>query len=395
VRMSRSSKLIGQILRQSIAHADGNETFPELTELANLGQLESLIDAASFHRVSNYLYLLWKDTEGASREVAERFALSYQQSVWNHLRVVAELAQLSQILNDESVPWLVVKGPALAEHLYPRIDLRPYSDLDLVIQPTAFPEAIRTLEGTGYRLLDSNWRLLATELKGELHLLSPLGVLVDAHWNLINDARARNTFRVRTADLFEGSRQVKIGDALVSTTASSDNLVYLATHACLAGGDRLIWLKDIEETVIGADVEWDRVVELAGAWGVRSLLGVMLERTRRVLSLPLAGEDIQRIAGGRSWLEVVRLADRLSPIETIRVEGSPSRITARATRSNPSRSAVELVRRSMSWAVARAGLAPRLSEQEQRLRGSAYEPFGDEQDRNAFFASTSMEGADV
>lgn len=383
------SKLIGRVLRQCLANGSESRTLQDLTELARLGQLHGLVEAAKYHRVSNHIYLQWRGSEGVQRRVADMLAPVYEHTVIDHLRIMAELAALSGILDREGVPWLAVKGPVLAESVYPRFELRSYSDLDVVIQPTAFADAIALLENNGYQLLDRNWLLLTSELKGELHLLSPLGVLVDAHWDLINDSRVRRAFRVRCQDLLESARRAEIGDLMIPVNGPSEDLVYLATHACLAGGERLIWLRDIQEASKRPEIDWNRVVELAEDWGVAPLVAVMLDRSHRILSGPLSRDEIRSVAGGRYWLRMIRLVDRLGPPETIRAEGSASRIVARATRSDPLRSTIELARRSISWLLTRLGLRRRLGEDEARLRGSAFVSSGDWRDRQAFFQMTA------
>jgi hypothetical protein len=54
------------------------------------------------------------------------------------------------------VPWLVVKGPALAE-LHGAPDLRAYSDLDVLVPSAAFGDALAALESAGAAVLARNW----------------------------------------------------------------------------------------------------------------------------------------------------------------------------------------------------------------------------------------------
>lgn len=385
-------KLAAEILVRCLTDDDDVVVVPDLLELERLGGLTSLAEAAEFHRISNFLHLRWRDSDGVGRRVADMLTIAYEQSTFSHLRVLAELEAISRILDDHGISWMVIKGPVLAEESYPRFDLRSYADLDLVISAPSFHRAIEALEGENYQLLDNNWRLLASEVKGELHLLSPLGVVVDAHWNLINDSQTRERFNIRSETLFENIRRVDLGNVSVPSPSPSEHLVYLATHACLAGGERLIWMKDIRQTVMSEDIDWDRVGELAGEWRVRPLVALMLDRTRRVIGLPSSVNENTPFAKSGYWLQLARLADRLSPPHAITVEGSPSRIIARATRSRPLQSTTELARRSISWARARLGLIREMEEEEAARRGSAYVPTGDSSDREAFFVAVTERG---
>lgn len=382
-------KLAADILVRCLTDDDDDAGVADLIELERLGGLTSLAEAAEFHRISNFLHLRWRDSDGVGRRVADMLTIAYEQSTFSHLRVLAELEAISRILDDHGINWMVIKGPVLAEESYSRFDLRSYADLDLVISAPSFHRAIEALEGENYRLLDNNWRLLASEVKGELHLLSPLGVMVDAHWNLINDSRTRERFSIRSETLFENIRRVDMANVSVPSPSPSEHLVYLATHACLAGGERLIWMKDIQQTVMNEDIDWDRVGELAEEWRVRPLVALMLDRTRRVIGLPASADGNTSFAQSGYWLQLARLADRLSPPQAVTVEGSPSRIIARATRPRPLQSTTELARRSISWARARLGLVRELDQEEAARRGSAYVPTGDSTDREAFFVAVA------
>ena len=221
--MASPHKLVGNVLRRRVAEGNEAELSRDLDELVDGPRSEEiphlLVSHAEFHRVSNWVHLAWRDSNGIRKQIADTLGTRYDRSVLNDLRTLSELNRVSEILDAQEIPWLVVKGPVLAESAYPRFDLRSYSDLDIVIPPPFFKKAIETLEDDGYRLLDSNWKLLVSHLKGELHLVSPRGVVVDAHWNLINEARTRDAFSVQTRTLFENAHEVDLGGVPAPTLA--------------------------------------------------------------------------------------------------------------------------------------------------------------------------------
>ena len=53
-------------------------------------------------------------------------------------------------LNDHGIPFVVVKGPSMAR-FYPRADLRPFSDIDIVVPERHFPTAYKIVRAIGYR----------------------------------------------------------------------------------------------------------------------------------------------------------------------------------------------------------------------------------------------------
>jgi hypothetical protein len=137
-----------------------------------------------------------------------------------------------------------VKGPALAAVAYRRPDLRAYKDLDLLVPAPVFEDAVRLLEANGIPLLDRNWTLVSHEVRGQLHLQLPMGTVTDLHWHLVNQYRDR--LRIPMGELFDRSRRVEVGGRPVSVLDPVDGLIHICLHAALSGGERLIWLKDLD-----------------------------------------------------------------------------------------------------------------------------------------------------
>jgi hypothetical protein len=52
----------------------------------------------------------------------------------------------------QHIPVVVLKGEIFADHLYPRPDLRPFGDVDLLVPQRDFPRAQRVMSAAGFRL---------------------------------------------------------------------------------------------------------------------------------------------------------------------------------------------------------------------------------------------------
>src|SRR5205823_14354197 len=109
---------------------------------------------------------------------------------------IGELTAMGAALEAAAIPHLVVKGPVLAELVYPRNDLRAYDDLDLVIPHRRFGDAISALLALGCGMVDRNWRVIRRELRGQVHMTARFGTSADVHWLLIHRASVRRTCAV-------------------------------------------------------------------------------------------------------------------------------------------------------------------------------------------------------
>ena len=98
------------------------------------------------------------------------------------------------VVDKESFPWVVMKGPVLSERCYARPDLRAYGDLDMLVPPASFPGAVAAAVDAGATLVDRNWPLAHRQMRGELMLVLPRGTVLDLHWHVLNEPEAREWF---------------------------------------------------------------------------------------------------------------------------------------------------------------------------------------------------------
>jgi hypothetical protein len=360
--MPRSSRRLGVRLREEVLLACAAErdwsTLPAdldamISSLVDIEGLDQLVEAAEWHRVDGCVWLALRPfLAGLPRtEAISRLEERYHGSVVNHLRTLAELRRTDAAFAGASIPYVVVKGPVLAEHVYPRSDLRSYTDLDLLVAPAMLESAVSALLATGAIMLDANWPMLERRMVGEIHLATSGGVVIDLHWSLLHDAPARRSFRVPTTELVSRSRLLRILDMDIPALAEPDALVHLALHAAQSGADRLGWLKDVERSIASMQTDWSAVTSTAQGWRAQIPVAEVIDRVRRAFRTPIPTQVLSDLAPPRLWRAVATSANAVSPVGRSRRAGSASRIVAKAARGGSAESLVELTRRSAAWAV--------------------------------------------
>lgn len=225
------------------------------------------------------------------------------------LQTKADLQTLAETLDAAAMPWAVVKGPAVAGSLYPDPLLRQYVDLDVLVSRHDMAAAVALLEGTGARLLDRNWPLIAASGCGELTLRMSRGSVLDLHWTVVNDRRQRATLRVPTGDLLHATRMLDMTGTPFPALLREEQLIHLAVHAFVSGGRRLAWLTDVA-LAAGDGPDWDRVLVLARRWGVQGAVGAILQRTIDVFPEAQIPPRVVVAALG-TWRQVIRVADQV------------------------------------------------------------------------------------
>lgn len=269
----------------------------------------------------------------------ERFA------VMRHLAKVNALRDLSRLLGGISAPWLTFKGPVLAEHVY-RDGNRSYDDLDVLVPPEWFPRVVDLLLAEGAHIADRNWPLLRREGRAQLHLVLPDGTALDLHWHMVNFGSVRRTFQIHGEALHARARTISIGGMEIPTFGTEDAIVQLALHATISGGHKLVWLKDLEQTILHDPPAWDRVVEIAHAQGTGLAVAASLSRAGDTLAAPLPRDVLRALAPGVVAQRILGMTTTWRPRGRLPGGGSLDRSVLHSLRGTRAGTASALTRRA-------------------------------------------------
>ncbi len=271
------------------------------------------------------------------RHGAKRSRLPTSARSTFHLETIDAIEAITPVFQDVDVRWAVVKGPVLSELCYPRPDLRPYGDLDVLVHPGDFRRAIRALELMDGNVLERNWTAMAKAERGELAVVMPSGPVIDLHWHLLIERRDRRVVRLDTARLLERSHCVRLGRTDVPALDHLDQLVHLFVHAGLSGGHYLQWSLDLwfAQAALGRwggeqPLELQARLEEAGATLIAK---VMSERAERLLGRPLPASPA-KIGSGRLWASGLRTLDTVRPPEHWNGGPGSGRLLLASTRSS-------------------------------------------------------------
>jgi Uncharacterised nucleotidyltransferase len=262
--------------------------------------------------------------------------------IFCHLSYLALLVRIGAALREAEVPWVIVKGPVLAELAYLGAP-RYYSDLDVVVPSEHFRQALEVLTTKGASTMDRNWDLVTSNLRGQLHLaIGP--ELVDLHWHLVNLVTQRERFAIPMADLFERRRQVRVGTVTTWTLDPTDAVLHVALHAALAGGHQLGWLVDVERSVRHLDPDWDALVRRSQAWRTNLPVAVALNRAREVLGAPVPPAVVTELSGGPAGRLLVHSLRKWRSSGSLPGGGSIDRALTRSLRDGYPATAAEVTR---------------------------------------------------
>lgn len=226
------------------------------------------------------------------------------------LRLVAGLSLMLRLhlppildaLRAHSVPAAVLRGPEFADRLYPVPELRPFTDLDILIPREMAHAAGEALSKLGY-VHKTLGGLRHEAVYGEELWKHPNwpAEQVEIHWNLVNSPAVQAGVSVELDDL-----QFEPGPDSTRRLTPAAMLLMAAVHGASSHSfDRLQIMCDVRQILRGAAgvVDEDYLEKAAGETGATLSLYTAMRLAQRLFGDTECGALTRRLASRcKSWL---------------------------------------------------------------------------------------------
>ena len=270
------------------------------------GALNSVLDGMRFdewvghHRMGPALFVAAHEL-GIQGPAVDRCQEAYVATAAQWLRLRAVLSRIGGALDAEDVPWIPLKGLDTAERFFSRPELRPTSDLDVLVPAEQLECAMQALEG-------SDWAFPSTPLMERYqreegynwHGQAFHGESLELHyrlWGTVPDSVVEGCWRwaVLSPDL--GRRGFRLEPAMA--------FLVCAVHSWIHAGQPqfIYWweLKLIADRLAGAG----DVVAFAREHGLQFPVGLVAEYVGQLWQHELC------LGLARELLEDIRLPERV------------------------------------------------------------------------------------
>jgi hypothetical protein len=147
---------------------------------------ESLLAACDYHQVGPIVFHRFQGRVAVPSQVLEHLrARFYHVSAYNH-RLAMHLVQLFAEFEQQRIPCLALKGPAVAMAAYGDLSLRQYEDIDIMVHTEDVAKAVEMLMAGGFQPSRGQAeRYKHLKLDHEVTLTAPdNSYSVDLHWQL-------------------------------------------------------------------------------------------------------------------------------------------------------------------------------------------------------------------
>lgn len=254
-----------------------------------------LVRRALYHGVAGLLadaIPTWPD------EAAAPLRDDARASAMRDLRHRGLLITLLSALDAAGVRALLLKGAALAYDLYDAPAQRPRGDTDLLVAPSDRARARATLAAQGWdHFLDGPDAIEASQFQERWERRTPDGLdhAIDLHWQAMNATALPDLVPFEAAwararalpALGPAARALPLDRALLFACAHRAQhrvVPYFAAGGTHYGGDRLIWLQDIDLIARAmTEPEWDAFTDAAEGADVAAVALDGLDAAARAL----------------------------------------------------------------------------------------------------------------
>lgn len=140
------------ILEMLVRAASGQPVPADAWPTADHPAWPAIDNLASFHRLTPLIAFRIKEgtCPAPPAPVAAAWANILQHARLNHLLALGDLIAFQEALTRAGIPACPLKGPRLAEDVYPDPGLRVSDDLDLLVAPASREDAFGLLRSLGY-----------------------------------------------------------------------------------------------------------------------------------------------------------------------------------------------------------------------------------------------------
>ena len=240
-------------------------------------------------------------------EVLEMLSGRYCANLRANLMAGAMLKPVFTALNRQGTPFILLKGIALAELVYPGFGSRGISDADLLVKKEDMSRVDASLSALGYSPRDSSLNQALDNPVGYLASLDYRksdGSLpnLHVHWHPVNTSVPAFMFagHIDPSRLWERALPAEVANAKVRILCPEHQVIYLCEHALRINHafDRLILAYDIFYVVRAYEkqMDWEFIVEEARRFAVSKLVFLSLTVVRRYTDLALPDEVLRPFA---------------------------------------------------------------------------------------------------
>jgi len=315
---SPEERFVIEVLRSFLGTAGGPPSVPENADR------DRLLALLRYHRLLPVADSVLSKGEGRDAlppSFLDALRRGTRESSAMALFLEIHLRSLSEAFRRRGIPFVVLKGAALAAEYYDPPHLRPYGDLDILIRYGDFARTRDLLAGGGFLPEDADRDRFTRESVKAVPWKHPLhpGLSVDLQWETVTLYWGKTPFLSSDGN-WERVHEIRHRDLSFRGLDPTLLVPYLCVHLMSHNHfSPLVSLADIGLVVRNRrfPVDWEGVVRIAAEQGIRSALYHPLRLLRDPLGVPVPETvlgDLKPGFAARGLFPSRKLAFRSGPL---------------------------------------------------------------------------------
>ena len=220
----------------------------------------------------------------------ERLMRILHDNINKHIILSEELVKILAVLHQSEIEVIALKGSVLAKQLYVNPEIRPISDIDILIREQDIPKTEKIILEAGYNFSNDKH-----DIKHPFHRVffkqSQLPIMLEAHWDL-DDSRITD-FPV--TDIWNRSQEREFQHNKLRVLSPEDTLIYLSSNLFRDNGQQLRYVCDITALIIKHknNINWNYLTNQTRLLGINTQTYYALKWAHEICEAPLPNELIQ------------------------------------------------------------------------------------------------------
>jgi len=280
----------------------------EITKKRFLEALSPKIDWKVFlsllysHKTGGLFYKSWNSLGGQyvdsiPEKVITEVKNIYFTNVLQGTRKLQKIKELIKNIQRENLQVIILRGVVLAENIYGDIGVRPWGDLDLLVEKKDWKKIIEILIDSGYQPHGFTKPLVDLAFSSNfipLHCnFYTSGSIVEIHTDPLHLSISMSN----SEKIWERARPTKIDGLEVLWLSPEDLLISLCLHLNRFGFNRLLWFSDINELMkkFQKDIDWEYVIDISQKEDVGFSIYFTLKRLKEIFNSPFPTNVLSKL----------------------------------------------------------------------------------------------------
>jgi hypothetical protein len=227
------------------------------------------------------------DTEGTAPPLRHALAAAYTLETHRWQAYAEVCTRAFAALATARIPFLVLKGAALAVSAYPEPAIRHSHDIDVLVDAGDVDRAAAVVRSAGFAAPPEHRRTARS-----VRLVSERGVPIELHTRLFR----LPYYGAVPRGVWDRAGRCEIAGAGVQMPSAADHFVHVCGQAsCCASRDALKWIADAWFLAQDRSLDWSTVVRAAEESRLALPLAVLLGALVELLAMPVPPAVLERL----------------------------------------------------------------------------------------------------